>query len=106
MKLQAVNHGAACLQRIREHHCALTLRQREALVLRASGLDERQIAEFLGIQVVTARNHLTLARAEVAPPGFTPQGRLSITWAYEHSDCCLPEFGAVLRNDNTQPKKD
>lgn len=98
MKLQAVNHAAACLQQIRDYHCALTLRQREVLALRASGLDEQRIAGFLGIEEVTARNHLTLARAKVAPPGFTPQGRLSITWAYEHSDCCLPEFGAVTRH--------
>lgn len=98
MKLQAVNRAAACLQQIRDHHRVLTSRQREVLALRASGLDERQIGEIMGIHEVTARNHLTLARAKVAPPGFTPQGRLSVTWAFEHSGCCLTELGAICRN--------
>jgi hypothetical protein len=99
MKLQAVSQAAAYLQRIRDHHCTLTSRQREVLALRASGIEEAQIGDLLGIEDVTVRNHLTLARAKVAPPGLTPQGRLSMTWAYEHSGCCLTEFGAIRRRE-------
>lgn len=84
----------------------LTSRQREVLALRASGIEEAQIGELLGIEEVTARNHLTLARAKVAPPGFTPQGRLSIIWAYEHSECCLTEFGAIRRKDGPAARDD
>lgn len=71
------------------YHVDLTPRQQQVLVFRRYGFCDAEIADALGRELNTVRNHLQAARARVVPPGLPISTVTAVDWAWLHGSCCL-----------------